>query len=89
MLGTWSSRALLSWALLLPVATDVAADSIRLSSLADISAGSILLRDIAELKGETAESIGDLVVANFNADQTELVVTLASVRSMLAGRKVN
>ena len=76
-------------ALLLPAATDVAADSIRLNSLADISDGSVLLRDVAELKGETAESIGDLVVANFNADDAELVVTLTSVRSMLAGRKVN
>ena len=89
MLGTWSSRALLSWALLLPAAADVTADSIRLNSDADTSDGSVLLQDVAELKGATAESIGDLVVANFNADDAELVVTLASVRSMLSKRQVN
>jgi len=89
MPGTWLSRALLSGALLLLPATDVAADSIRLNSLADASDGSVLLRNVAELKGEAAESIGDLVVANFKADEPELVVTLASVRSMLDRRQVN
>ena len=89
MQGTWLRRIVIGLALLLPATLDVAADSVRLHSDADVSDGSVLLKDVAELKGATAESMGDLVVANFDEGKTGLAVTLTSLRSMLTKRNVN
>lgn len=80
------------FALTLTVALTADADSIRLLDQAGVagSAGTnVTLADIAELEGEYAASLGDLVVGKLGDGGLELSVQLATVRRVLTEAQVN
>lgn len=71
------------------------ADSIRLLDQAGVpvNAGgtkaNVTLADVAELEGEYAESLGDLIVGQLDPRSTGLSVQLATVRRVLTEARVN
>ncbi|MEM7625091.1 MAG: flagellar basal body P-ring formation chaperone FlgA [Planctomycetota bacterium] len=73
----------------------LAADSIRLLDQAGVPANAggtpvnITLADVAELEGDYAESLGDLVVGKLGDGGIELSVQLATVRRVLTEAQVN
>ncbi|MEM1108315.1 MAG: flagellar basal body P-ring formation chaperone FlgA [Planctomycetota bacterium] len=71
------------------LATQALADSVRLYEQAGTAGPSIRLAEVAELEGEYAESLGDLIVARFSEGQGELSVQLATVRRVLSESGVN
>ncbi|MEL7088154.1 MAG: hypothetical protein AAGL98_06875 [Planctomycetota bacterium] len=75
--------------------TTVHADSIRLLQQAGVPANAggrdtaVTLADVAELEGEYAESLGDLVVGELDGNGLERSVQLATVRRVLTEARVN
>jgi len=66
-----------------------AAESIRVHDQAGTAGPAIKLIDIAELEGEYAQSLGDLVVGRFAEGQDELTVQLATIRRVLTESQAN
>ena len=80
---------LLTAALLVTATVTIGADRVRVARRAEVTEGTVLLRDIATLHGPEAEALGDLVVANFDERAAELSITVKSVRALLTKRRVN
>lgn len=70
-------------------ATQAAAESIRLHDQVGTAGPTIRLMDIAELEGDYARSLGELVVGRFADGQDDLSVQLATVRRVLSESQVN
>ncbi|MEM8738209.1 MAG: flagellar basal body P-ring formation chaperone FlgA [Planctomycetota bacterium] len=69
--------------------TAAAADSIRLHDQAGSASPNVTLVQIAELEGEYAASLGDLVVGRFAQGQTTLTIQLSTVRRTLTHAQAN
>lgn len=65
------------------------ADSVRLLEQAGSAGPAVTLNQIAELEGEYADTLGELVVGRFAEGQDELLVQLATVRRVLGESQVN
>ncbi|MEE9211183.1 MAG: flagellar basal body P-ring formation chaperone FlgA [Phycisphaeraceae bacterium] len=70
--------------LVMAVAASAFGDSIRLHDQVGVEQPRVLLRDVAELQGQTAGRLGDMVVAHFAPGQSRLTVRLAEVRRKLS-----
>lgn len=70
-------------------AAPVFANSVRINDQAGTHGPAIRLMEIAELEGEYAESLGELVVGRFAEGQDELSVQLATIRRVLSESQVN
>lgn len=66
-----------------------AADSIRLLEQAGSAGPAVTLNQIAELEGDYADTLGELVVGRFAEGQDALQVQLATVRRVLGESQVN
>ncbi len=75
--------------LILATAAHSAAESIRLHDQIGTVGPAIRLMDIAELEGQYAESLGELVVGRFAEGQNEMSVQLATVRRVLSESQAN
>lgn len=75
--------------LILALTSSAVANSVRLHEQAGTAGPAIKLIEIAELEGEYAESLGDLVVGRFAEGQDEIAVQLATVRRVLSESQVN
>ncbi|MEO0515081.1 MAG: flagellar basal body P-ring formation chaperone FlgA [Planctomycetota bacterium] len=75
--------------LTLALTAHMAAESIRLHDQAGTAGPAIKLMDIAELEGEYAQSLGDLIVGRFAEGQDQLTVQLATVRRVLTESQAN
>ncbi|MBB6430354.1 flagellar basal body P-ring formation chaperone FlgA [Algisphaera agarilytica] len=73
----------------LALASTAAADSVRLHEQAGTTGPAVRLMEIAELEGEYAQTLGELVVGRFAEGQDELTVQLATVRRVLSESQVN
>jgi len=71
------------------LADAAAASSIRLHEQAGTTDDQITLAQVAELKGESAKQLGDVVVLRLRPKQDTADLTLAQVREALAGAQVN
>lgn len=75
--------------LIIVVTTPVVANSVRLHEQAGTTGPAIKLIEIAELEGEYAQTLGDLVVGRFADGQDEITVQLATIRRVLSESQVN
>lgn len=70
-------------------ASSAHADSVRLHEQAGSRGPAISLNQIAELEGQYADTLGDLVIGRFIDGQDELTVQLATVRRVLTESQAN
>ncbi|NBC10194.1 MAG: flagellar basal body P-ring formation protein FlgA [Planctomycetes bacterium] len=71
------------------LAEAAAASSIRLHEQAGATDDRVTLQQVAELEGETAKQLGDVVVLTLRPNQDTAELTLAQVREALAGAEIN
>lgn len=74
---------------LLCAAATAGADDVRLLKMTSVQGAEIRLQQVAELSGQAAEALGDVVVARFDGDANEKQVSLQSLRRVLDDRDVN
>ncbi len=77
----------LAMILALAMGSPVWADSIKLSNEARVGSGEITLKDVAQLEGPEALKLADVVVSNLN--DTEIFLSLESIRDLLTARNIN
>ncbi len=68
-------------------AAAVSAMDIRLREEATVRDAVVRLSDVADLTDDAGKGVGDMVVATFAKEQSELVVSLADVRTLLGKRE--
>lgn len=71
------------------LADAAAAGSIRLLEQAGAAKDTVTLADVAELEGDEARALGNVVVLKLKKHQDRADITLAKVREVLAGAEVN
>ena len=75
--------------LFLLLTTATRADSIRLHDEIGTADPKVTLSQVAELEGEYAATLGDLIVGEFAAGQDELIIQLATIRRLLSEARTN
>ncbi|MCC7144904.1 MAG: flagellar basal body P-ring formation protein FlgA [Phycisphaeraceae bacterium] len=80
---------LLAALLLAPASGAALGDGIRLRESAQCAGPAVTLRDVADLDGETALKLGDLVIGQLETGKNSLSISLAQVRQALDAQNVN
>ena len=65
------------------------AQSIRLHDQAAVASDQVRLRDVAQLQGPNARTLGDIVLITLDPDEHRTTVTLTRIRQKLSQHGVN